>query len=80
MPFEKVLKQPMPNKLRPKTTFEGDQIYDESTNYERFDGGPDPIGGGKDASMWTRVWERVKGSKDLRFGIPGLNLPWKGKV
>jgi hypothetical protein len=49
--YEKVLKQPQPNKLRPKTDFSGTEIVDESTNYERYENGPGVPGN----SMWTNV-------------------------
>jgi hypothetical protein len=67
---EKIMKQPTPNKLKPKTTFEGIQTIDESTNYDRFHEDPTDIRPGN--SVWDRAWKAIKGSKTMTFGIPGL--------
>lgn len=64
--YNKVIKSPTPNKIRPKTDFSGTQVVDESTNYERFDDQP----GAPGKSMWTNA-KKAKGSKGA-IGGPGL--------
>jgi hypothetical protein len=70
--FEKVLKQPTPNKLRPKTDFSGSQIFDHSTNYARFEEDPTDLRPGN--GMWDRANAHIKGSKD-KIGGPALTNP-----
>jgi hypothetical protein len=69
--YNKVMHPLKSNKLHPITTFEGTQIIDESTNYERYDSGPTTPEGAGGKSMWNEAM-KIKGAKDQRFGIPGL--------